>query len=102
MADADALSVDALCGFGAKNFISCTEFTHCGFVVDSSSALFIGHFGTFSMTASSVMVRHGSEWFMSGRLEAGAARYFVVMRVAFAGMLPSCRLARRLSVWALS
>jgi hypothetical protein len=72
LADADALSVDALCGFGAKNFISCTEFTHCGFVVDSSSALFIGHFGTFSVMAGSVMVRPESKWRITTRPQDGA------------------------------
>jgi hypothetical protein len=59
LADADALSVDALCGFGAKNFISCTEFTQSRFVVDSNSALFIGHFGIFWVAAGSVVVRAG-------------------------------------------
>jgi hypothetical protein len=48
-----------LCGFGAKNFISCPEFTQSRFVVDSNSALFIGHFGIFWVAAGSVVVRAG-------------------------------------------
>jgi hypothetical protein len=72
LADADALSVDALCGFGAKNFISCTEFTHGGFAVGSNGALFMGGVGVFSVMAGSVMVRPESKWRISTRPQDGA------------------------------
>jgi hypothetical protein len=72
LADADALSVDALCGFGAKNFISCTEFTHGGVAVGSNSALFMGCFGVFSVMAGSVMVRPESKWRISACPQGGA------------------------------
>lgn len=104
----DRLSVDAVCGFGAKNFNRCTEFIQCARLPDSNASLFISHFGVFCVAAGSVMVRPDRKRLMSGRVSGrmsvlGLRRQgFVVKRAAFAGMLPSCRLVRRLSGWALS
>ncbi|MHC8291036.1 hypothetical protein ACYZUD_30360 [Pseudomonas sp. XS1P51] len=104
----DALSVDALCGFGAKNFIRCTEFIQRGHLADTSTSLLISHFGVFCVLFGSVMVRFDEKCLMSGRefdrlwILGPALTWFVVKQVAIAGMLPSCRLVRRLSGWALS
>ena len=91
----DALSVDPLCGFGAKNIIRCTDFIQSGLWWKVNKPRIAGHFGALSPLVGSVMVRARRKWFISGR-------GWVVKPVAFAGMLPSCRLVRRRSGRALS
>lgn len=97
----DAVSVDVLYDFGAKNFNCCAEFIQLGPLPNVHTSLFISHFGIFCGVIRSVMVRRAEKWFMSGRTAAvrvgsGAlGRWFVVNHAAFAGMLPSCRLVRR-------
>jgi hypothetical protein len=53
----DRLSVDALCGFGAKNFNRCTEFIQRGRLPNANASLFISQFGAFGAAIGSVMVR---------------------------------------------
>jgi hypothetical protein len=64
----DRLSVDALCGFGAKNFNRCTEFIQCGRLATLNGSLFISQFGVFCVVAGSVMVRPDRKRFMLGRV----------------------------------
>jgi hypothetical protein len=104
----ERLSVDAMCGFGAKNLNRCTEFIQCGYLADLNTSLLISHFGTFCEVISSVMVRLGKKCLMSGR-KSGRSQILmpfrqrlVVKQAAIAGMLPSCRLVRFLWRWALS
>ena len=63
----DRLSVDAVCGFGAKNFNGCTEFIQCAGSPNSNASLFISQFGVFCVAAGSVMVRPERKRLMSGR-----------------------------------
>jgi hypothetical protein len=104
----EAVSVDALCGFGAKIFIRCTESIQLGGSRSMSASLCFGHFSAFCGIAGSLMVRFAEKWFIPGRscvhyrnLE-GIAAWLVVKLAPFAGMLPSSRLVRDLSGWALS
>jgi hypothetical protein len=53
----DRLSVDALCGFGAKNFYRCTEFIQCARLPITNASLFFSQFGVFCVVIGSVMVR---------------------------------------------
>ena len=95
MADADALSVDELCDFGAENFNRCTEFIQCCHLSESNTSLLISHFGVFGLVVGSVMVRIGKNASCRGVC-------LFVKPAPFAGMLPSCRLVRRPSEGALS
>jgi hypothetical protein len=61
MADADAISVDELCGFGAKNFNCCTEFIQCCHLAESNASLLIKYFGVLARVVGSVMVRLGNK-----------------------------------------
>jgi len=71
MADVEAFSVDALCGFGAKNLNRCTEFIQCDRLPGSNTSLLISHFGAFPEVVSSVLVRFAERCFMSGRASSG-------------------------------
>jgi hypothetical protein len=108
LADVEALSVDVLYGFGAKNFNHCTEFIQLDILGGVNRWLFIGHFSVFNEGAGSVMVRFGKKCVISGRAAAickssgGLRQWFVVKPATFAGMLPSSRLVRDLMGWALS
>jgi hypothetical protein len=64
----EAVSVDALCGFGAKNFIRCTYFTQSGPLASSSESLVYGHFGAGAAGVGSVVVRFGNVCHISGRI----------------------------------
>jgi hypothetical protein len=64
----ERLSVDAVCGFGAKNFNRCTEFIQCALLPNSNASVFFSHFGIFCMVAGSVMVRPDRKRLMSGRV----------------------------------
>jgi hypothetical protein len=104
----ERLSVDALCGFGAKNLNRCTEFIQWGHLADLNTSLLISHFGALCKVIGSVMVRAGEKCLMSGR-GADRSQIFlpfrqglVVKHATIAGMLPSCRLVRFLWRWALS
>jgi hypothetical protein len=63
----EVLSVDTLCGFGAKNFIRCTESIQPGDSPGMSAPGLFGHFGAFFGAAGSVMVRFAGKCFISGR-----------------------------------
>ena len=81
----DALSVDALCGFGAKNLIRCTEFIQQRVAWSVNGPRFIGHSTIFYTAFSSVMVRSREKCLMSERLRcdlSAKARVEVVRREA--------------------
>lgn len=103
----DALSVDLLCGFGAKNLKCCAEFIQWCLLQNVNRPRFAGHFGVSAVAGGSVMVRPEEKCFMPEHAHGGLSmmimlRRFVVKPATFAGMLPSCRLVRRPSGWALS
>jgi hypothetical protein len=107
MADVEAFSVDPLCDLGAKNFnlvlnsfllIECLARTlRCLSVI---SAFFLAD--RFCGGARRRKVSHsgaGCQLFAGAR---GVWARFAVKRAPFTGMLPSGRLVRRSSGWALS
>jgi hypothetical protein len=104
----EVLSVDTLCGFGAKIFIRCTESIQPGDSQGMSRSGLFGHFSAFRGGAGSVMVRFPEKCFISERRGRhyqnlnGLASWFVVKPATFAGMLPFCRLVHDPSGWALS
>ena len=53
----EAVSVDALYGFGAKNFNCCTQFTQFGRLRKLNEPLFFGHSDASAADSGSVMVR---------------------------------------------
>jgi hypothetical protein len=63
----DALSVDALCGFGAKILNRCAEFIQHDCRVKANWSLSVSHFSVFCMNIGSVMVRPCEKCLMSGR-----------------------------------
>ena len=63
----EALSVDALCGFGAKNFYDCAEFTQSGKLRGVNRPWFSGHFDVFYQLSGSVLVRFRRKCLISGR-----------------------------------
>jgi hypothetical protein len=63
----EALSVDALCGFGAKNFYDCAEFTQSGILRGVNRPWFSGHFDVFYQLSGSVLVRFRRKCLISGR-----------------------------------
>ena len=62
----EALSVDALCGFGAQNFIRCAESIQPGDSPGMSAPGLFGHFSAFFGGCGSVMVRFAGKCFISG------------------------------------
>jgi len=64
----EAISVDALCGFGAKNLIRCTEFIQPRVAWSVNGPRFIGHSAIFYTACGSVMVRSREKCLMSERL----------------------------------
>jgi hypothetical protein len=63
----EALSVDVLCGFGAKNFNQCAEFTQLGVLRRVNRLRFSGHFSVFYLHVGLVLVRFRRKCFISGR-----------------------------------
>lgn len=63
----EALSVDTLCGFGAKIFICCAESIQPGDSPGRSTQGLFGHFSIFFGAVGSVMVRFSGKCFISGR-----------------------------------
>ncbi len=98
----DALSVDALCGFGAKKFKGCTEFIQLGRWMNVNTEVCAGHFALLIRTPGSVLVRSSHKCHISGRGGILSAMLFAVKVSPIAGMLPSSRLARRVRGGALS
>jgi len=63
----EVLSVDVLCGFGAKNFIRCTESIQLGGSPGMNGSTSFGHSGAFFGAAGPVLVRFVEKCFISGR-----------------------------------
>ena len=63
----EALSVDVLCGFGAKNFNVCAEFKQSGVFRSVNMPCFSGHFSNCYAHAGAVLVRLRSKCLISGR-----------------------------------
>ncbi|VVN82669.1 hypothetical protein PS710_01233 [Pseudomonas fluorescens] len=99
-----ALSVDALCGFGAENLDRCADITQDRPLENLHTSLLISHFGVFCIRFGSVLVRLDEKCPKSGRLFMLrlALTGFGVKHTPIAGMLPSCRLVHRLTGRALS
>ncbi len=98
----DALSVDALCGFGAKKFKGCTEFIQLGRWMNVNAEVCAGHFARFIRISGSVLVHARHKCHIPGRGGILVATLFAVKVTPIAGMLPSSRLARCFHSGALS
>lgn len=98
----DALSVDALCGFGAKNFNGCTEFIQLGRWMNVEAQVSGGHIARFVRAPGSVLVRMSHKCHIPGRGGILAATLFAVKVAPIAGMLPSSRLVHCFQSRALS
>jgi hypothetical protein len=64
----EGLSVDVLCGFGAKNLKRCTEFIQLGVSRGLNESLFLGHSSSFGGNTGSLMVHFGEKCLISGRV----------------------------------
>jgi hypothetical protein len=65
----ERLSVDALCGFGAKNLNRCTEFIQFSVFRRLNESLSVSHFSVLAIGAGSVLVRFGVRCYIPGRFE---------------------------------
>lgn len=63
----EALSVDVLSGFGAKNFSDCAEFKQSRVLRSVNMPRFSGHFSGCYAPAGAVLVRFRSKCLISGR-----------------------------------
>ncbi|CAI8965657.1 hypothetical protein EMIT0215P_70193 [Pseudomonas serboccidentalis] len=96
----DALSVDALCGFGAKNLQDVLD----SYSLGTSVVGYIRLFRAFAGVRGQCWLRDGARSVSMSLVSAVLAWVgtVIVKPGAFAGMLPACRLVRCPSGWPLS